>query len=528
MSAALARLRAFLGRIRIRLLLVNVVVVLIPAAGLEFARIYERQLLDGLERDMTNQAVLLRTLFESALQREQPLLAADWEPVLRRAAQQTRTRIRVVTPQDGVTIDSHKNGPPEGPEPRPPLFGRGTLSSGAGRLRAQMREEEPKETAIAARAEVLTAFKGSRATYTRVAARPPAVFLFLAEPIRRAGAVYGAVYVTRSTTPVLIELHRIRRGLIVVLALALAVSALLTLALAWTISRPLERLSSAARRIAQGDRQVEVPAGGGGEISELAEAFAEMTRKLEARQAYISDFAADVAHEFKSPLTSIRGAAELLAEGAADDREARARFLANIALDARRLDRLVSRLLELSRIDAAVAAPTLVPVEPLVRRVIARAEGVDSKLVLRYQSSIPVVRGREADLETALLNLLDNALRYSPPEKPVEVQVAGRAGDTELILSVTDFGPGIAPEHLPRIFDRFFTTDADGEGTGLGLAIVKSVVESHGGTVQVEAVEPTGTRVLIRLPANVRDGASSGSRPRPSRFYRSRRGQPRE
>jgi two-component system sensor histidine kinase ChvG len=524
LSAALARLRAFLGRIRIRLLLVNVVVVLIPAAGLEFARIYERQLLDGLERDMTNQAVLLRTLFEAALQHDQPLVAADWEAMLARAARQTRTRIRLVTPQSGVTIDSHKNGPPEGPEPRPPLFGRGTLSSGAARLRAQIREEEPKETAIAERAEVLTAFKGSRATSTRVAAHPPAVFLFLAEPVRHAGAVYGAVYVTRSTTPVLIELHRIRRGLIVVLALALGISALLTLALAWTISRPLERLSSAARRIAQGDRQVELPAGGGGEISELSAAFAEMTRKLEARQAYISDFAADVAHEFKSPLTSIRGAAELLAEGAADDREARKRFLENITLDARRLDRLVSRLLELSRIDAAGAAPTLVPVEPLVRRVVARAEGVDSKIALQYESSIPVIRGREADLETALLNLLDNALRYSPPEKAVEVRVTGRAGDAELALTITDFGPGIAPEHLPRIFDRFFTTDAEGEGTGLGLAIVKSVVESHAGTVRVEAAEPSGTRVLVRLPANVRAAASSGFRPRPSRFYRSKRG----
>jgi two-component system sensor histidine kinase ChvG len=269
---------------------------------------------------------------------------------------------------------------------------------------------------------------------------------------------------------------------------------------------------------------VELPAGGGGEISELSAAFAEMTRKLEARQAYISDFAADVAHEFKSPLTSIRGAAELLAEGAADDREARKRFLENITLDARRLDRLVSRLLELSRIDAAGAAPTLVPVEPLVRRVVARAEGVDSKIALQYESSIPVIRGREADLETALLNLLDNALRYSPPEKAVEVRVTGRAGDAELALTITDFGPGIAPEHLPRIFDRFFTTDAEGEGTGLGLAIVKSVVESHAGTVRVEAAEPSGTRVLVRLPANVRAAASSGFRPRPSRFYRSKRG----
>jgi two-component system sensor histidine kinase ChvG len=143
-------------------------------------------------------------------------------------------------------------------------------------------------------------------------------------------------------------------------------------------------------------------------------------------------------------------------------------------------------------------------VEPLVRRAARRAQGLASKITVHYESSIPVIRGREADLETALLNLLDNALRYSPPESPVEVCVRGRAGSAELSISVTDFGAGIAPENLPRIFDRFFTTDAEGEGTGLGLAIVKSVVESHGGTIQVEAVNPTGTRVTLRLPANVK------------------------
>jgi two-component system sensor histidine kinase ChvG len=248
-----------------------------------------------------------------------------------------------------------------------------------------------------------------------------------------------------------------------------------------------------------------------------------MTRKLEARQLYISEFAADVAHEFKSPLTSIRGAAELLAEGAADDPDARQRFLQNIGLDAQRLDRLVSRLLELSRIDASDATPTLVAVEPLVRRVVRRAEGPSSKITLQYQSSIPVIRGREADLETALLNLLDNALRYSPPETPVEVRVEGRAGDPELVLSIADFGPGIPPAHMPRIFDRFFTTDAEGEGTGLGLAIVKSVVDAHGGQIQVRAQEPTGTLITLKLPSGIKAAASSGSHRRPFPFYRSRR-----
>ena len=162
-----------------------------------------------------------------------------------------------------------------------------------------------------------------------------------------------------------------------------------------------------------------MPVAGGGEISELAEAFREMTRKLEARHRYISAFAADVAHEFKSPLTSIRGAAELLAEGAADDLDARQRFLENIALDAARLDRLVSRLLELSRIDASEESPVLVDLEALVRRAVERSQGPDGSVVLDYSSSIPVILARPADLETALLQ---------PARQRAQVFAAGGAG----------------------------------------------------------------------------------------------------
>src|SRR6185436_1249550 len=106
---------------RVRLLAVNLLVVLIPAAGLEFARIYERQLLDGLERDMVNQAVLLRTLVEDALAANAPVEEPRLEQLVSRAARQTRTRVRLVTPAAGVVVDSHRFGPPEGKEPRPNL-----------------------------------------------------------------------------------------------------------------------------------------------------------------------------------------------------------------------------------------------------------------------------------------------------------------------------------------------------------------------------------------------------------------------
>jgi two-component system, OmpR family, sensor histidine kinase ChvG len=496
------RLRRGIGRIRTRLLIVNLVVVLVPVAGLEFARLYERQLLDALERDMQNQAVLVKTSLEAGLVRGEAFGTPQQEAELAAAALQTRTRIRLVDAERGLLADSHRNGPPQGKEPRAPLLTRGSpieLDDSVSSLRGRV-YSGPGEL-LEKRPELLGALQGKRSTATRVARRPPAVFLFLAEPVRFQQLVRGAVYVTRSTTPVLQEMHRIRRGLTLVLALALAATAGMTLLLAWTISRPLERLAHAARRIAAGDSGLDVPVAGGGEISELAEAFREMTRKLEARHRYISAFAADVAHEFKSPLTSIRGAAELLAEGAADDLAARRRFLENIALDAARLDRLVSRLLELSRIDASEETPVLVDLEALVRHAVERSQGPDGSVVLDYTSSVPVIFARPADLETALLNLLDNALKFSPPGLPVIVRVSGGAGERFVTIAVEDRGSGIPETHLPRIFERFFTTDAERSGTGLGLAIVKSVVEALGGSVSVHSKVGEGSRFTLRLPA---------------------------
>jgi len=496
------RLRKGVGRIRTRLLVVNLVVVLVPVAGLEFARLYERQLLDALERDMQNQAVLVKTALEARLARGEPFGTPEEEAELRQAAQQTRTRIRLVDATRGLLVDSHKNGPPEGKEPPEPFLSResASLRRSLGRLRGHAPDFDPGAP-LASRPELLGAFRGQRSTASRLSQAPPAVYLFLAEPVRDLTGVRGAVYVTRSTTPVLEEMHRIRRGLTRVLFVALTSTAGLTLLLAWTISRPLEHLAHAARRIAAGGRGLDVPVAGGGEISELGQAFREMTRKLEARHRYISAFAADVAHEFKSPLTSIRGAAELLAEGAADELEARQRFLRNIALDAARLDRLVSRLLELSRIDASEEPPVWVDLQALVRRAVERSQGPEGTLVLDYATRISSILARPADLEAALLNLLDNALKFSPADMPVEVRVTGGPGDNTVLIEVADRGPGIPESHLARVFERFFTTDADRSGTGLGLAIVQSVAEGLGGSVSVTSAVGEGTRFTLRLPA---------------------------
>jgi len=205
-----------IGRIRVRLLVVNLVVVLIPIAGILLGRLVERQLLGALQRDMTNQAALARSLVENDLGRGVPLGAPTHSAVLEQSAAKTRTRIRIIDRERGVVADSHAHGPPEGAEPAPPLLVRVGDVSATRRLPP----EEPPDPLH--RPEVVDALSGKPSAHTRVALRPPTVFLFVSEPIRRAGAVVGVVYVVRSTTPVLQELHLIRRGLIAVLAVALA------------------------------------------------------------------------------------------------------------------------------------------------------------------------------------------------------------------------------------------------------------------------------------------------------------------
>nr|WP_153825222.1 ATP-binding protein [Polyangium spumosum] len=487
-----------LGRIRVRLLVVNLLALFVPAIGLEFARIHERELLDALERDMSNQATLVRSFVEQDLRAGRALGDPSHEKILATAAQRTRTRIRIVDQAGEVVADSHAEGPPEGPEPPPPsMLPRSRDVRQVLDMRAGPGERWPE---LAQRFEVRSALAGKKATRTRVRDRDPGVILFLADPIRASGVVTGVVYVARSTQPVLFELYRIRAGLGRVLLVALLGTGLVTLVLAWSISRPLGRLSRAAKRIAAGERDVVVPIGGGGEIRELGESFAAMKERLDARMRYISEFAADVAHEFKSPLTSIRGAAELLGEGASDDPEARARFLRNIELDVERLDRLVSRLLQLSRIEASAEPMRVCDLEALVQAAKDRASGPDQPVIVEYAAKAREIVCRPLDVETAIGNLLDNAVRFSPPAEPVRLRVEGGPPGPVVRISVMDRGPGVPPAILPRIFDRFFTTDADRDGTGLGLSIVKSVADAHGGRVRVDNRPGEGVTFTLEIP----------------------------
>jgi signal transduction histidine kinase len=226
------------------------------------------------------------------------------------------------------------------------------------------------------------------------------------------------------------------------------------------------------------------------------------TRQLDAIRR---DFVANASHELKTPVASIRAAAEMLRDGAIDDRDAAHRFTDQLERDADRLGRIVSDLLDLSRLETGserldrAALDAIAEDEVARRRAQADAAGVSLSIQV---DGVPAIRGSTGDLALMIGNLIDNAIRYTSSGGHVDVEV--RAEREAIVVRVTDTGAGIPQRHLPRIFERFYRVDdarsrATG-GTGLGLSIVRHVSDSHGGEVTVSSELGQGSTFEVRLP----------------------------
>jgi two-component system sensor histidine kinase ChvG len=341
----------------------------------------------------------------------------------------------------------------------------------------------------------------------------------IAVPVHRYRQVLGAVMLSTGNREIEEELRMVRLELLRIFGVTLFVTVLLSLYLAGTIARPIRRLAAAAERARGRGTRIEIPdvTGRSDEIGELARSLREMTDALWQRMSAIESFAADVAHEIKNPLSSLRSAVETAAR--LDDPEKQRRLMTIVQDDVERLDRLITDISDASRLDAELSRLELSPTDigAMLRALVdmhdtTRSDG-SPRLVLDLPADPPsrgrplVVPGIESRLSQVFLNVIANAVSFSPPDGEIRIRAAadGRA----VLVRVEDQGPGVPQDQLTAIFDRFYSERPAGEkfGThsGLGLSISKQIVEAHRGRIWAEnrldgkgAV--CGARFLIRLP----------------------------
>lgn len=323
----------------------------------------------------------------------------------------------------------------------------------------------------------------------------------------------GATLLTvRNAVDITESVRAARTTLGFAMLLVMAASALLSLFLARTIVTPLRQLAKAAVRVRQGrERAVEVPRlpQRSDEIGLLARAVSDMTAGLRQRIDAVDSFAADVAHEIKNPLASLRSAVESLPR--VEDAALRAELIQIAAHDVRRIDRLVTEISAASRVDSEISRATLEQVdladlfENLIRSREDRAMNGGRKLVLECSRGQQIVMGVPTQLERVAENLLDNAVSFSPPDGVVNVGI--RQAGRHVVTEVCDQGPGIAPDRREDVFRRFHSDRPEGEGfgnhSGLGLAIGRAIAVAHDGTLTAEA-RPDGAPgacLRLRLPA---------------------------
>ena len=507
-----ARLARGHTRLAVRLFLFNALLVFLPVAGLWYLDAYEQHLLEQQERAMVQQARLL-----AAALAEIPDLAAMGgglgpQRLLDRLEQSSDVRLRIIAPDGHVVADSQHVPGLDGredtaattaPEVRV-LRGRWSYRAGAwlGRrwraLTSTERSLPGADTILVApgrirAAEVDRAFAGHYAAATRLSSGGQrSVTLYSAWPVMRggpgasAGTVTHVVLVSQSTFRILQRLYDVRLRMFRVVVVSLAVALAFTVVGSLTIVRPLRQLRDDAEALVDHHgRRLRAFRGTArrDEIGELARALEELTRRLDTHLRFTERFAADVSHELRNPLASIRASAETLAM--AERAEDRARFHTRIGTDIARLETLIAGVREVTRVDAGLEADERrrIDLAALVRERAGEGAGV----ALTVTGEAPIVVDASADrLGQVLDNLLDNARSFSPAGAAIDVDVS--RVESAAVVRVRDHGPGIPAEHLGRVFDRFFShrpdqADARQKHAGLGLSIARAIVERHGGTL---------------------------------------------
>lgn len=507
---------------------------IISGAIASSATVETNQLYVDPDRLLELQAGESATPGEEGLQSlEFPINPERVAPVLRRLVTPTRTRARIYDRDGGLLLDSrslYNRGDilrfdlPAPKTREPSLFDRPIAVVKSWFRRSDL----PLYAELGAAngrgyPEVNRALSGSPESIVRVNDSGE-IIVSVAVPIQRFRAVTGALLLSTQGGDIDAIVRAERLAIVRYFLVAAAVMVVLSLLLASTIAGPVRKLADGAERVRHRIRhRAEIPdfTNRSDEIGHLSGALRDMTNALYGRIEAIESFAADVSHELKNPLTSLRSAVETLPLAKSDD--ARARLLGVIEHDVRRLDRLISDISDASRLDAELQRQDAEPVDVVkllatvidMQNSVRRDDGIAVKIKVAEAAQgrdAYLVLGHDSRLAQVVVNLIDNARSFSPHGSTVRVTCRRVRRSVEII--VDDSGPGIRPDAMERIFDRFYTDRPEhgfGQNSGLGLSISKQIVEAHDGVIRAEnrtkasegGGEPAvvGARFVVRLPA---------------------------
>ena len=523
----------FLSKLTLRVLAVNSLALFLLMGGMLYLGQYEERLIQAeLEALLTEGSIIAGAIAEGATVGDvddlPQLDVGEARQMLRRLHETTDTRARLFNGADGaITADSRMLSGPGGAVEIRPLtveveeswyrHAFDMLYDGISNMMPSRKVwpdygENAEQNASDYRV-VIRALSGapSRQIWSVGDDR---ILMGVAVPVQRLRVVIGAVLLTRDDTAIDQSLRSLRTEIVEAFLIALTITVLLSLYLAGTITRPVRRLALAAEAVRHGHgRHTVIPdfTRRRDEIGDLSGALREMTAAMWARMDAIERFAADVAHEIKNPLTSLRSAVETTAR--VTDPDQQRRLMAIIIKDVDRLDRLITDISDASRLDAELSRAYSEPVD--IRALLemlhelyqaTHADDPDApRFTLRVYGGGPfTVPGLEGRLVQVFRNLITNAITFSPPGGQIAIGL-GRDGRT-VEASIMDEGPGIPPNKLQAIFDRFYTERPAGEDfgnhSGLGLAISKQIIEAHDGRIFARNRDDgSGAIFYVQLPS---------------------------
>ena len=503
-----------LGRLIIALNLLGLAILVSGALILNELR---RGLIQARIDGLTTQGELIANVIGGAASRgsPEPSLEADKaSEILQLLFIPRSQRARLFDAHGQLLADSYLVADRVEWRPLPPARRPGGLQF---RWRLQDKDAADPGMVAAARAslsrEIAQALKGEAVSGLRQAQNGDRV-VSVSIPVQRVQAVLGVLTLEAGDVDAIVAAQR--RALMPFILVAVGVSLLSSLLLTWLIARPVTRLARAADRVRLNNaREISLPsiARRDDELGDLTRSLQSMTTVLSERMDAIERFAADVAHEIRNPLTSIRSAVETL--DLVTDKAAQERLLAILKQDVGRLDRLITDISNASRLDAELSRdlPRALDLGRLLSEIASlyrdSARPEDPRVEFSGPELGEAVRvlGREGPLSQVFRNLIDNARSFSPPGATVRVLL--RHGGRQAVVSVEDAGPGVPPDNLETIFERFYTARPKGAAfgghSGLGLSIARQIVQAHGGRIWAEnrteaGGEVVGARLVVSLP----------------------------